>query len=180
MIGFAVMAVSCAMGALTGVDTSMLYIASWFALAGIGLGLSMPTAMNAALGALTVERVGSGSALISAMRQVGATIGVAILGTVISATYHDRIDVTGLSDAQARAARDSVGEGVSVARSLDSRDLLASVHAAFTDGLDLMLWTCAGISLVGALAAYLFLPRERPAAPPAKAPDGEKAAEQPA
>jgi hypothetical protein len=44
----------------------------------------MPAAMSAAIGAISAERSGSGSALISAMRQVGATIGVAVLGTVLS------------------------------------------------------------------------------------------------
>ena len=56
----------------------------------------MPTMLNAALGALTPERSGSGSALISATRQVGATIGVAVLGTVIATVYQNRLHLPGL------------------------------------------------------------------------------------
>jgi len=59
----------------------------------------MPQTMNAALGALSAETSGSGSALISALRQVGATIGVAVLGTVLASVYRSHLVVTGLPDA---------------------------------------------------------------------------------
>ena len=56
----------------------------------------MPQTMNAALSALSAERSGSGSALISALRQVGATVGVAVLGTVLNSVYRSHLIVTGL------------------------------------------------------------------------------------
>ena len=65
--------------------------ATWFAVFGLGLGLAMPQAMNAAIGALSAERSGAGSALVPALRQVGATIGVAILGTVLSSVYSSHL-----------------------------------------------------------------------------------------
>ena len=89
--------------------------AAWFAVTGLGLGIAMPTALNAALGALTPERSGSGSALITALRQVGATIGVAVLGTVLNSAYRGGLTVTGLPAATAAAARSSVAGGVAVA-----------------------------------------------------------------
>src|SRR5450756_1818936 len=85
--GFAVMAIAMAAGALTTLGSSTGYAAAWIAVAGLGLGLALPAAMNMALGALSAERSGSGSAPISALRQVGATIGVAVLGTLISNGY---------------------------------------------------------------------------------------------
>jgi EmrB/QacA subfamily drug resistance transporter len=176
-VGFALMAVACAIGAFTRVDSSTVFVAAWFAVAGLGLGLSMPTAMMAALSALNIERVGAGSALISAMRQVGATIGVAILGTVISNAYRGRLDVTGLTSTAADDARNSVGGGVATARGLHSADLLDSVHHAFTHGIDLMLGVCAGISVVSALAAFAFLPRERPAPAPSAPADATATAD---
>src|SRR5215469_12651974 len=71
--GFGLMAAALAMGALTGVHSSTGYVATWFAVTGLGLGMAMPAAMNAALSALSAERSGSGAAVITAMRQVGAT-----------------------------------------------------------------------------------------------------------
>jgi EmrB/QacA subfamily drug resistance transporter len=157
--GFALMAVMLAVGATTTVASGAGFAAAWFAGFGLGLGLAMPQTMNAALSALSAERSGSGSALISAMRQVGATIGVAILGTVLSSVYRGHLDVTGLPAAAADAAKSSVVGGVRVAHALGSTTLLDSVRTAFMHGMDTMLWVCAGIALVSAILALMFLPR---------------------
>jgi hypothetical protein len=119
----------------------------------------MPQTMNSALGALSAERSGSGSALISALRQVGATIGVAVLGTVLTSGYHARLNLGGLPAAAASAVKGSVAGGVSVAQSVHSATLLDNVRAAFVHGMDIMLWACGGIALVSAILALLFLPR---------------------
>ena len=78
-VGFTIMACTLAVGATTKTTSGTGFAAAWFAVFGFGLGLAMPQTMNAALSALSAERSGSGSALISAMRQVGATLGVAVL-----------------------------------------------------------------------------------------------------
>jgi MFS transporter, DHA2 family, multidrug resistance protein len=158
-VGFAVMAAALAVGAFTSITSGTGFAAAWFAVAGLGLGLAMPSAMNAALGALSAERSGAGSALITAMRQVGATIGVAVLGTVLSNAYRSHLAVTGLPAPVAGIARSSVAAGVAVAHTLRSASLLESVRTAFVDGLDIMLWTCAGIAIASAALALAFLPR---------------------
>ena len=89
-VGYLVMAAAMAIGAFTTIGSSTGYTLAWVAIAGLGLGFAMPSAMNISLGALSAERSGSGAALISALRQVGATIGVAVLGTVISNGYRSR------------------------------------------------------------------------------------------
>ena len=114
-VGFAIMAVTLGFGATTTVSSGTGFAAAWFAVFGLGLGLAMPQTMNAALGALSAETSGAGSALISAMRQVGATIGVAVLGTVLSSVYRSHLVVTGLPDAVAAAAKSSVVAGVAIA-----------------------------------------------------------------
>jgi len=165
--GFAVMAAALASGALTSVHSGTGFGAAWFAVAGLGLGLAMPAAMNAALGALSAERSGAGSALITAFRQVGATMGAALLGTVLSSAYQAKLDLTGLPAAAADAVRSGVSGGVEVARSLGSASLLRSVDIAFVHGMDVMLWCCAGIAVAAALLALAFLPRQSAPQPPA-------------
>jgi len=128
----------------------------------------MPAAMNAAIGALSAERSGSGTALITAMRQVGATIGVAVLGTVISDAYRNQLHLAGAPAAAATAVRSSIGAGVQVAHALGSASLLSMVRDAYVHGLDIMLWACAGIALASALLALAFLPRR--AGAPVQAP----------
>ncbi len=158
--GFAVMAAGLAVGAFTKISSGTGFAAAWFAVAGAGLGLAIPSAMNAALGALSAERSGAGSALISAMRQVGATIGVAVLGTILNSVYRGQLHLGGLPPRIADATRDSVGVGVLVAHKLGSAPLLDAVRTAFVHGMDVMLWVCGGLALANALLALTFLPRQ--------------------
>jgi DHA2 family multidrug resistance protein-like MFS transporter len=159
MVGFTIMAVALAFGALTKAASGEGFAAAWLAVFGLGLGLAMPQAMNAALSALSAERSGSGSAVISAMRQVGATIGIAVLGTVLGSVYRGHLALTGLPAAAAAQAKSSVVAGVGVAHAAGSATLLGSVRTAFVQGMDTMLWVCGGIALVSAVLAVLFLPR---------------------
>jgi len=147
----------------------------WIALTGLGLGMAMPASMNAAVGPLTQERSASGGALISAVRQVGATIGVAVLGTLISNGYTSRLHLDGLPASAASAVKSSVAGGVGVARRLGSASLLDDVRLAFIHGMDTMLWTCGGIALASALLALAFLPRR--AASPAEPERATEAAD---
>jgi MFS transporter, DHA2 family, multidrug resistance protein len=170
-VGFTVMAAALATGAFTSVTSGTGYGAAWFAVTGAGLGLAMPAAMNAALGALSAERSGAGSAVITAFRQVGATLGAAILGTLLNNAYQARLNLTGLPASAASAVRSGISGGVEVARTLGSASLLHDVDVAFVHGLDVMLWCCAGIALAAALLALAFLPRRAgaPEAPNAAA-----------
>jgi MFS transporter, DHA2 family, multidrug resistance protein len=157
--GYLLMAAAMALGALTTLSSSTGYTVAWVALAGLGLGLVMPGAMSAALGDLSAERSGAGSALLTAMRQVGSTIGVAILGTVISNSYASGVAsaAAGLPAQAAASVRSSVGAGVAAAEKLGSPELLAVVRTSFVHGMSLMLWICGGIALGCALLAVTVL-----------------------
>jgi MFS transporter, DHA2 family, multidrug resistance protein len=158
--GFAVMAAGLALGTSTSAASSGGFTSAWFAVTGIGLGLAMPTMLNAALSALTPERSGSGSALMTAMRQVGAAIGIAVLGTVLNSVYRSHLAVAGLPASVAATARSSVGTGAEVALRLRSPELLAGVRVAYASGVDVMLWVCTAIAIAAAVLAALFLPRQ--------------------
>jgi DHA2 family multidrug resistance protein-like MFS transporter len=157
--GLAIMAAALAIGTATSAASGTGFISAWFAATGFGLGLAMPTMLNAALSALTPERSGSGSALMTAMRQVGATIGVAVLGTVLNSVYRSKLVLSGLPADVTALARSSVGTGVSVALRLRSPLLLDAVRAGYASGVDIMLWVCAAIAITAAVLAALFLPR---------------------
>jgi MFS transporter, DHA2 family, multidrug resistance protein len=162
--GFAIMAAALAVGTGTSIASSAAFAATWFAVTGIGLGVAMPTALNAAIGALSPERSGSGSALITAMRQVGGTIGVAVLGTVLATVYRSHLHLAGLPAAARSAIKNSIAGGVATARAARSSALLDAVRIAYVHGLDVMLWACSGIAIASALLALAFLPG-RAAAP---------------
>ncbi|HEV8650146.1 MAG TPA: MFS transporter [Actinomycetes bacterium] len=172
-LGFTLLAAGLGAGATTGLHTSDGFTLTWIAVLGAGLGFVLPTAIDAALSALSTERSGAGSALILAVRQVGATIGVAVLGSVLNAGYHARLDVTGLPPQLAEVVRDSAAAGVAVAQQLGSALLLDSVRAAFVHGMDTLLWTCGGLAVAGIVLTLVFLPRR---AATLAAPETEPAA----
>jgi Na+/melibiose symporter-like transporter len=95
-VGFAVAAAGLIIGAFTNAPDGTGFAATWLTIGGFGTGVALPPAMNAALGRLTGERSGVGSALISAIRQVGATFGVAVLGSVLTAAYRSQLHLAGL------------------------------------------------------------------------------------
>jgi EmrB/QacA subfamily drug resistance transporter len=159
-VGFAFMAAALAVGTATSSASSTGFVSTWFVATGLGLGLAMPTVLNAALSALSPERSGSGSAVMTAGRQVGATIGVAVLGTALSTVYRSKLGLPGLPAHVATLARGSVGTGVAVANQLHSPQLLGAVPAAYSSGVDVMLWVCAGIAIAAAVLAAVFLPRQ--------------------
>lgn len=157
-VGFLLIAAGLGLGATTSVTSGYGLAAVWIVLVGAGLGFAMPAAMSAALGALTKERSGVGSALIQAIRQVGGTFGVAVLGSVINWAYRARVSVDGLPAGAAVAVRGSASAGVAVAHQLGSDTLLLAVRTAFVEAMDVMLWLCAGIAIVGTALALRFLP----------------------
>jgi hypothetical protein len=91
----------------------------------------MPTAIYAALGVLSAERAGAGSGLMQAVRQVGGTLGVAVLGTVLDSGYHDRVQTGHLPAPLAQSVHASVAAGVAVARELHDDALGRVVRVAF-------------------------------------------------
>jgi DHA2 family methylenomycin A resistance protein-like MFS transporter len=59
------------------------------ALVGLGAGIALPPSTATAVGAVPLDRTGMASALHNAGRQVGATLGVAVLGSIVVAHAAD-------------------------------------------------------------------------------------------
>jgi EmrB/QacA subfamily drug resistance transporter len=162
-VGFGLLALGLFLGSTTSVGSSGLFVALWMAVAGLGTGIAMATAMSAALVELSEEKSGVGSAVMQAVNKTGGPLGIAILGSVLSAGYLAKLDLSGLPVAAAAIVRQSVFGGVAVARKLQSPALLASVERAFVHGMDLALLVSAGIAFVGVVLTLLFLPQSNAA-----------------
>jgi MFS family permease len=156
--GFVLLAAGLAAGAMTSVSSGGLYVAAWLAVAGLGTGIAMATAMSAALVELSGDKSGVGSAVLQAVNKTGGPLGIAILGSVLSAGYLARLHLSGLPAAAAATVRQSVFGGVVVAQKIHSASLLASVQAAFVHGMDLALAVSAGIAVAGVVLTLVFLP----------------------
>ncbi|MEV2212907.1 DHA2 family efflux MFS transporter permease subunit [Streptomyces sp. NPDC050997] len=168
--GLVVLAFAALLGSRTTVDSGYGFTALWLSIAGLGFGFALIPAMNGALGALPRDRAGSGSGLLMTLRQVGAAIGIALLGSLLADTFRDRLDVTGLSARAADTAGDSVVAAHLVAQQSGSADLLASANSAYTHGMGIVLLVCGIAALVSALLAAAFLPTT-PVAKSSETPD---------
>jgi Na+/melibiose symporter-like transporter len=169
--GFVLLAAGLSIGATTSVHSSGLFVAAWMAIAGLGTGIAMATAMSAALVEMSEEKSGVASAVLQAVNKTGGPFGIAILGSVLSAGYLARLSLSGLPPAAAAAARQSIFGGLAVAQKIHSASLLASVQTAFTHGMDVALLVSAGIAIAGGVLTLVFLPAANasPAGPQARA-----------
>ena len=157
--GFTLLTGGLIAGAFTSAGSGYWYIACWITVVGLGMGVVLPTSMGVALDELSTERSGSGSALIQAVRQAGGTIGVAVLGTVLSSAYR-----SGLGELAVPPFSDGVTQGVGAATALGQPQLIPTIEDAFVHGLSAMLLVSAGICAVGVVLALLRMPRHAPGA----------------
>jgi MFS transporter, DHA2 family, multidrug resistance protein len=159
-IGFFLFAAGLAVGAMTTVATGDVQAVAWVALSGLGLGLALPTTIDAALGQVSEDNSGVGSGVLQALRMVGGALGAAILGALINAGYRDQLEQA-VPPALARSARESAVAGVDAAHAAHSARLLEAVRDAFLGGMTVTLWVSAALMVAGGLLALAFGPRRR-------------------
>jgi MFS transporter, DHA2 family, multidrug resistance protein len=134
-------------------------------LMGAGLTLTTAPATEAILGSLPKEKAGVGSAVNDTTRELGGTLGVAVVGSVFSSIYGPRLveKLSGLpipSDALA-AAESSVQAAMAVAEQappVGRPVILAAASDAFLQGLAAGVRVAGAAAAVGAVAALVFLP----------------------
>ena len=134
-------------------------------LMGLGMSLTMAPATESIMGSLPLGKAGVGSAINDTTRQMGGALGVAVVGSVASSIYGSRIAdaVAGraLPDSVATGVKDSLGFALGAADRLGGDSgaaLAASARAAFVDGMHAGVLVAAGVALLGAVVALLWLP----------------------
>ncbi|MPZ81298.1 MAG: MFS transporter [Actinophytocola sp.] len=127
-----------------------LVVVGW-GLAIVGLGPAAALGYDMILSSAPPEKIGSASGTVETGGQVGAAMGIALLGSLGTFVYGSQIEVSSAVPGQAAdVARDSLAGAVAVAERLPaaiSGELVGSARAAFTSGLQ---W-------VAVLGAVVFL-----------------------
>lgn len=157
-VGFVIMAIGLLLGAKTTLSANGLFLVIWSGIIGLGLGVAMPNVATAAISPLSAEHSAAGTALISAVRQVGGTLGIALLGTLLGASYRSQLHALYLPGTLLDTLRSSVTAGTAIANKLGGPLLRNIVRSAFVHGMDVMLLVCGIIALVAMTLALLFLP----------------------
>jgi EmrB/QacA subfamily drug resistance transporter len=136
------------------------------AILGAGMGTTMAPATESIMGSLPLGKAGVGSAMNDTTRQVGGALGVAVLGSVLSSAYATRIGpvLAGLPKGVAAVASDSIGATLRAAESLGpaGAPVAAAARTAFVDAMGAAVMIAAGVALLGAATALVFLPSRPP------------------
>ena len=128
-IGMAILAVSFVFFAQLGFDSDFWDLVPGMIIGGIGFAWVLTPLTAAALSSVPIAQAGVGAAVINATRQVGGSLGLAILG-VISAEEISK----------------SLLEG-------------QAGQEGFVDSFGYMMYTAAGMAVVGAVVAYAMIVR---------------------
>lgn len=145
-------------------DTDFLVTGTALAIMGAALGFTMPTTLDAILGSLPLDQVGAGSALANSMRQIGASVGVAVLGSSLNSVYRSNVEdevPLGLPAGATEAVGDNVAAAVQVAEKLPDAQATALADAArdaFVAGMSTVALICAGLAAVTAVLVVALLP----------------------
>ncbi|SFT32657.1 drug resistance transporter, EmrB/QacA subfamily [Actinopolyspora lacussalsi subsp. righensis] len=127
-----------------------------------GMSLAMAPATDQLMANVPRERAGMGSATNDVTREVGASLGVAVLGSVLGGSYAARISdsLTGLPEQLRQTAEESLPGGMMVAESLGARGqrLADEVSVAWMNASQTAYLASAGLIAVAALVAWFFLP----------------------
>jgi hypothetical protein len=137
-------------------------------LVGTGVGLTSAPATASIMAVVPLAKAGVGSAINDTTRLIGATLGVAIIGSVYASLYNSRLTQAlpaSVPSALARAAHGSVGAAIQIVKNVDRSGhpaLAAQIHQAASDaffhGFSVGCLVAAGVSAVGAITALALLP----------------------
>jgi len=162
-LGLLFAASGCFVLAFLEATSSYLQIALSLVLTALGMAITFPTATAAIINCLPTDKAGVASAVNDTTREVGAAVGIAFLGSLLSAGYRNSL---GDSFASMPAdvneiAKNSVGAALQVAEqfSVESGQVLAQeAKAAFTNGFSLSMSVGAGMLLVASIIVFFRYP----------------------
>jgi len=120
---------------------------------GVGMGAAMTPATAAITEGLPAAQQGVGSALNDLSREVGGALGIAVIGSIVTAVYRSNLDLTGVPAALADQARGSFALAIHA-----GGPVKATASTAFTDGIHSGLLYAAAAALIAAITVTALLP----------------------
>jgi MFS family permease len=151
------------MALLASADGGYWSIIPGLAVLSVGIGSVMTPGTAAITGSLPVEEQGVASALNDTTREVGTTIGVALIGSILSSGYSSAVsDAADRLPAEAAdAVREGIGGAVAVAGRMGpaGEGVLHAARVAFVDGWTGSMWISVGLALGAAAFAFVWTPK---------------------
>jgi EmrB/QacA subfamily drug resistance transporter len=146
-----------------GLHTPYLYVFCCFVPFTAGLALTMSPMTASIMSAVPTRRAGAGSAMNDASRELGAALGIAVLGSVAASRYASRLHhvIAQLPSASQHQARSSIASALAVANQLPHASALVVGHGAklaFLSGIHLACIIGAALPIAAAGFVLRYLP----------------------
>ena len=163
--GLAIFAAGLAWASTADAATPYLEIAMQMLMLGGGLGLTTAPATESIMGSLSADKAGVGSAVNDTTRELGGTLGVAIVGSVFASIYSSRLGSNSVVSALPEQVRATMQRSMAAAQQVIGQlpapvvpDVRAAVNSAFLDGMQIGSLVSAGIAAAAAVVVAVLLP----------------------
>jgi len=150
------------------VTTGYPALALAVAIMGLGMGLVVAPASSTIMTTVPAHQASTGSAVNDTIREVGGSLGVAIVGSLAAEVYRNRLS-TKLAAHHAPglvvhlatgslAAADAVGKSIGGVR---GGEIVSAAHDTFTTAMALGVRVAGAVALAAALATVVAIPRSQ-------------------
>ena len=116
------------------------------------------------------ERAGAASGISETSFEFGAALGVAVLGSIVSAVYRSRMSevaLPGLPSEVIETARETLGAAIDIATTLEGETralIVSSAREAFTSSIHAAAYVSSALAIVAALICTRFMRRPQASA----------------
>ncbi|MEU2717476.1 MFS transporter [Streptomyces sp. NPDC007205] len=155
-------AVGLALAALTALGQSTGYpvLGAALLVVGIGAGFSFTVTADVILSSVPKDQAGAASAVSETAYELGAALGIALLGSIVTGVYRDFTGPTGTP----AAAHESLGAAVEASARMPAHTaeaMLAAARESFVHGLTLASGVGAVVLLLTSIAAWFMLKNQK-------------------
>lgn len=154
------------MAGLSGAS-SWTHLIPGFIVAGLGAGLVNPPLASTAIGVVPPQEAGMASGVNATFRQVGIATGIAALGSIFTSAISSHLATSlppslsgSASSISAMIRQGSVGKVLASVPAADRAAMGAALRSSFAAGLNDLLYTTAGLAIVGGVFALLLIRRK--------------------
>ena len=161
--GFLVAAAGFGVLGLVGGPHGLAALVTGYVLLSLGLAPVFTLATDLIVGTAPAERAGAAAGIAETSSELGGALGIALLGSVVTAAYRSGVTNAGPSGLPAEAmeaARDSLGGALAAAEQLSGPTgvaLAAAARGAFGQAFELTAIICAAVAMAAAVVAAVTL-----------------------
>jgi EmrB/QacA subfamily drug resistance transporter len=174
VVGLVLVATALFLQTRIDVNTGYSLLLPSFVLMGLGMALVMSPMSTAGMNAVSADKAGVASGILSMSRMVGGTFGVAVIGALFQHLARNKLTEllagTGVTAAQRDDIVHNLGSGG--LSNVDPQTALAAKEA-FIHALSSGMWLSTGVALLGAVVAATLVGGTEPS--PQSAPEPARA-----